>query len=140
MSTRSIFPMAADLEFSAAGYSGWLQIRLTCGFFFFFQAEDGIRDKLVTGSDVCSSDLRRGVPGESLRPASVREHLIQPGAAACARRCGHPDSGGRGRDDPGDGLADVPGRRAGIPGLRSEERRVGKEWRSRWWAYHLKKK
>src|SRR5260363_178086 len=26
-------------------------------FFFFFQAEDGIRDDLVTGSDVCSSDL-----------------------------------------------------------------------------------
>src|SRR5438552_11375323 len=25
--------------------------------FFFFQAEDGIRDDLVTGSDVCSSDL-----------------------------------------------------------------------------------
>src|SRR5437773_1104085 len=27
-------------------------------FFFFFQAEDGIRDRDVTGSDVCSSDLR----------------------------------------------------------------------------------
>ena len=26
-------------------------------FFFFFQAEDGIRDLIVTGSDVCSSDL-----------------------------------------------------------------------------------
>src|SRR5882672_12802691 len=26
--------------------------------FFFFQAEDGIRDHCVTGSDVCSSDLR----------------------------------------------------------------------------------
>src|SRR5437867_7927515 len=25
--------------------------------FFFFQAEDGIRDRTVTGSDVCSSDL-----------------------------------------------------------------------------------
>src|SRR2546427_4110811 len=28
-----------------------------CHVFFFFQAEDGIRDKLVTGADVCSSDL-----------------------------------------------------------------------------------
>src|SRR5882672_4342986 len=27
--------------------------------FFFFQAEDGIRDHCVTGSDVCSSDLAR---------------------------------------------------------------------------------
>src|SRR5256885_13434967 len=28
-------------------------------FCFFFQAEDGIRDVAVTGSDVCSSDLNR---------------------------------------------------------------------------------
>src|SRR2546427_3434276 len=28
--------------------------------FFFFQAEDGIRDLTVTGSDVCSSDLVAG--------------------------------------------------------------------------------
>src|SRR3712207_2363908 len=34
---------------------------LSCCFFFFFQAEDGIRDIGVTGgSDVCSSDLRLG--------------------------------------------------------------------------------
>src|SRR5260221_161094 len=37
-------------------------------FFFFFQAEDGIRDHCVTwSSDVCSSDLRdAGAPGPSL--------------------------------------------------------------------------
>src|SRR3989475_8373269 len=29
-------------------------------FFFFFQAEDGIRDLTVTGVDVCSSDLPQG--------------------------------------------------------------------------------
>src|SRR5438067_4860390 len=35
-------------------------------FFFFFQAEDGIRDRNVTSSDVCSSDL-----GEKQRPAPI---------------------------------------------------------------------
>ena len=29
--------------------------------FFFFQAEDGIRDRDVTGADVCSSDLMYNV-------------------------------------------------------------------------------
>src|SRR5690348_17521892 len=48
-----------------------------CLFFFFFQAEDGIRDGRVTSSDVCSSDLvelvgllasckREGHEGDSL--------------------------------------------------------------------------
>src|SRR5260370_27051297 len=32
--------------------------------FFFFQAEDGIRDDLVWSSDVCSSDLYRPMTGE----------------------------------------------------------------------------
>ena len=40
-------------------------------FFFFFQAEDGIRDDLVTGVDVCSSDL--GVHGTlPLRATDLR--------------------------------------------------------------------
>src|SRR2546426_12661962 len=36
-------------------------------YFFFFQAEDGIRDYKVTGVDVCSSDL---VQGAGAAPAS----------------------------------------------------------------------
>src|SRR5260370_14489286 len=33
------------------------RIQVCYSLFFFFQAEDGIRDSSVTGSDVCSSDL-----------------------------------------------------------------------------------
>src|SRR5207244_8847582 len=42
--------------------------------FFFFQAEDGIRDDLVTGSDVCSSDL-----GDTIRLAVAA--AVNAGAA-----------------------------------------------------------
>src|SRR5205823_7376409 len=72
-------------------------------FFFFFQAEDGIRDKLVTGVQTCALPISGGL---SLDPF-----------------------GGRPRSGP---LA--PQR--GDPLVRSEERRVGKECRSRWSPYH----
>src|SRR5258708_21848449 len=75
-------------------------------FFFFFQAEDGIRDDLVTGVQTCA------LPILGLR---FLEDLV-----------GTEDPRGglaRGDDDVGDGG-------------RSEERRVGKECRSRWSPYH----
>src|SRR6266436_945901 len=76
-------------------------------FFFFFQAEDGIRDVAVTGVQTCAlpisdQELRRRPaarrPGQSVRPRHIRA-----------------------------------GQRAAGPG--SEERRVGKECRSRWSPY-----
>src|SRR5205085_7319298 len=75
-------------------------------FFFFFQAEDGIRDLTVTGVQTCALPISCRAP---------------PRCAARARR-------------PGRGLA----RRTGWPPRtgRSEERRVGKECRSRWSPYH----
>src|SRR5438445_13143319 len=73
-------------------------------FFFFFQAEDGIRDIGVTGVQTCALPI-------SCDP----------------RRRGSQGSGG-----PRGGAA----RRR----YRSEERRVGKECRSRWSPYHQKKK
>src|SRR5687767_15565410 len=84
---------------------------------FFFQAEDGIRDKLVTGVQTCALPIL--VPGvtaiaiagskhsERLNPATLR--------AAGARPIGHTMS-----DVNADGID------------RSEERRVGKGWRTRW--------
>src|SRR5438046_10473286 len=73
--------------------------------FFFFQAEDGIRDWSVTGVQTCAlpisgvGGVAAGVPrGEAAR--TVGAAVLQ----------------------------------------RSEERRVGKECRSRWWSYHEKKK
>src|SRR5205823_12109191 len=92
--------------------------------FFFFQAEDGIRDKLVTGVQTCALPI--SVP--------VRDHRL----AAVLVAADHPDVvRGDGRDSEELALV-VPGRcdaRPGgaVPALdRSEERRVGKECRSRW--------
>src|SRR2546425_3371105 len=87
--------------------------------FFFFQAEDGIRDKLVTGVQTCALPIS-GHRGGSAAGASPR--LPQ-----AARR---EASGGR--------QARRAGRRRAARGAarRSEERRVGKECRSRWSPYH----
>src|SRR5436305_13267877 len=76
--------------------------------FFFFQAEDGIRDADVTGVQTCAL------------PIYVR-----------ARRCD---------DQPRPGeRAHASTSRSPSPS-RSEERRVGKECRCRWWPHHYKKK
>src|SRR5947209_19649176 len=76
--------------------------------FFFFQAEDGIRDIGVTGVQTCALPISTPSTGPP-RPRS-----------AGRRRSGGPR----------------PPR--GTP-PRSEERRVGKECRSRWAAEHEKK-
>src|SRR2546430_6392517 len=92
---------------------------------FFFQAEDGIRDLTVDwSSDVCSSDLWFLFQLVELL-AAEREFvaLPQPGAADLRRmkRMGFSDQQ----------LAALRGTTE-----RSEERRVGKECRSRWSPYH----
>src|SRR5436305_15185090 len=75
-------------------------------FFFFFQAEDGIRDADVTGVQTCA--LRSALKGILQGPTALT--FVRGDAAAAAKA------------------------------LRSEERRVGKECRSRWVADHEKKK
>src|SRR2546425_9486982 len=79
-------------------------------FFFFFQAEDGIRDKLVTGVQTCAlpiwlsgkAKIVHAARAPRQAPDTVRSPRVMP------RRCT----------------------------TRSEERRVGKECRSRWSPYH----
>src|SRR5579885_3723685 len=78
-------------------------------FFFFFQAEDGIRDRNVTGVQTCALPIyqwykvpRRGEPN------SIN---LDVGTLRIAEQTA----------------------------FRSEERRVGKECRSRWSPYHYKK-
>src|SRR5256885_2807114 len=93
-------------------------------FFFFFQAEDGIRDYKVTGVQTCALPI-------FLHPERRDRHAVR-------------DEGGReGRPRevrlprPQDAHRDPDGREAGQPApARSEERRVGKECRSRWSPYH----
>src|SRR5205807_7116054 len=98
---------------------------------FFFQAEDGIRDYKVTGVQTCALPICEGLAQESARLPGRRAgvHAV-PGALrrpAALRR--------RERDVPG---PERLGR--GEDAARSEERRVGKECRSRWARYHDKKR
>src|SRR5215469_4942794 len=74
---------------------------------FFFQAEDGIRYLYVTGVQTCALPISTSAPGRGRSTASRRR----------ARR-----------------LECVALRFASRP-TRSEERRVGKECRSRWSPY-----
>src|SRR5256885_3228315 len=93
---------------------------ITSLFFFFFQAEDGIRDYKVTGVQTCALPICLNevtdLPGlQELKAAGLLDGHLPPGF-------------------------DVP-----LPKIsddqapdedRSEERRVGKECRSRWSPYH----
>src|SRR5260370_627836 len=79
---------------------------------FFFQAEDGIRDSSVTGVQTCALPICPGIVCVELR-AWGREG---------------PWRNRRGFDT-------IVQTATGIA-LRSEERRVGKECRSRWSPYH----
>src|SRR5687767_15181263 len=91
-------------------------------FFFFFQAEDGIRDKLVTGVQTCALPIY-----------AFRTKLDE------ARDKCFVDVGFWGGVVPGNTAELAPMLEAGVVGfkcfLRSEERRVGKECRSRGWPY-----
>src|SRR3712207_8227534 len=96
--------------------------------FFFFQAEDGIRDIGVTGVQTCAlpiCPLRAAAPARGLRrrPHGLRHRLHRPAGQLVLSEYVLV-----GRDDPGEGLL--------LAADRSEERRVGKECRSRWSPYH----
>src|SRR5215216_6139255 len=46
-------------------------------FFFFFQAEDGIRDDLVTGVQTCALPICLGVLSEFLAPRVAHLHVVE---------------------------------------------------------------
>src|SRR2546430_10940161 len=103
-------------------------IRGVLGTFFFFQAEDGIRDLTVTGVQTCALPIL-------LRSGSPRLRWVVP--AASYRRPRVPQRGGRGAQERGTGWSLSTGSAQGPTSLRrSEERRVGKEGRSRWSPDH----
>src|SRR3712207_6851423 len=99
-------------------------------FLFFFQAEDGIRDIGVTGVQtcalpICPSGRARGA-GLAARRRCPRTCSSRPArSAARGRRCAPAPRRRRAR-----------GSAARPRAARSEERRVGKECRSRWSPYH----
>src|SRR5437762_9964632 len=82
------------------------------GLSFFFQAEDGIRDTSVTGVQTCALPICVA-DGSPLPGQAVSNAFSVTGFDIFA-------------------FQDPP--------TRSEERRVGKECRSRWWPPHQKKK
>src|SRR2546430_11339499 len=89
---------------------------------FFFQAEDGIRDLTVTGVQTCALPIWPA-------PKRVSAHMV-----------------GQAKDSVEDMATALVVCENGVSismdvsWRRSEERRVGKEGRSRWSPYHLKKK
>src|SRR5690349_22152381 len=94
-------------------------------YFFFFQAEDGIRDLYVTGVQTCALPISEASTDE--RGAGPRPGARRLGRAALPRL----REQGRRLTGPNERRADARAR-----GRRSEERRVGKECRSRWSRYH----
>src|SRR3712207_7226949 len=97
-------------------------------FFFFFQAEDGIRDIGVTGVQTCALPIPH--PGDRRpRRAGFRRLRIGRDPGLSRREDGKADSRRSQGPEPRHAVADVPDG-------RSEERRVGKECRSRWSPYH----
>src|SRR5260370_14003239 len=121
-------PLVVTCTFSTISWQRYL--RLCCSsfcFFFFSSRRRHTRFKCDWSSDVCSSDL--------LQHGRFELHALR------VRRSRHPDAVGFGI-----GKISLPlyfgfavndlRLRGGFRVLRSEERRVGKECRSRWSPYH----
>src|SRR5687768_18185640 len=87
-------------------------------FFFFFQAEDGIRDVAVTGVQTCALPIYGQVSGHGQGLAVVTRDWRVREVVWC------------------DACEIREGNDGGPLCARSEERRVGKECRSRWSPYH----
>src|SRR5258708_40232615 len=92
-------------------------------FFFFFQAEDGIRDDLVTGVQTCALPIwhRDGWACWERHRSDCARSILEPSRRTARGDC-------------------EASRRSQASGGRSGERRVGEKGRSRWAPDHLKKK
>src|SRR5258708_24109415 len=97
-------------------------------FLFFFQAEDGIRDDLVTGVQTCALPISRLLGSRELAALDPSNRALQERIWAIedekAAQSAAYDMFRRAVDRDREELQ------------RSEERRVGKECRSRWSPYH----
>src|SRR5690606_40517608 len=90
----------------------------SCCVFFFFQAEDGIRDFHVTRVQTCALPICPDADGAVVGhvTSAARHHELGPIALALVKRS-----------------AEVASElTVDADGVRSEERRVGKECRCRW--------
>src|SRR5437868_11268340 len=98
---------------------------MSASFFFFFQAEDGIRDRNVTGVQTCALPISSGGvdPDQDLRMV-----VLPPPYMVESISSGHVDAF----------CVGAPWNSVAVD--RSEERRVGKECRSRWSPQRSQKK
>src|SRR2546429_4544100 len=96
-------------------------LRMCLLFFFFLKAEDGIRDVAVTGVQTCALPIPIGLLGNA---AEILPELVR-----------RPQAGGARPDIVTDQTSAHDLINGYLP-VRSEERRVGKECRSRWSPYH----
>src|SRR5256885_8327392 len=104
------------------------KVDIKCTFFFFFQAEDGIRDYKVTGVQTCALPILACARKGTWYTASMR--FAAPASAESAAPCFRATTPGC-RE-----AASSPCTMSSVDIFRSEERRVGKECRSRWSPYH----
>src|SRR5256885_12984227 len=96
-------------------------VNLYTVFFFFFQAEDGIRDYKVTGVQTCALPISTS---SANRRETRRDAIAAPSQAGqSTKHCEHLETARTATPEQ-------------ICPSRSEERRVGKECRSRWSPYH----
>src|SRR3712207_7157822 len=95
-------------------------------FFFFFQAEDGIRDIGVTGVQTCALPIFQGLSDGRFALLTKTHHALVDGVSGVDLATVIFDLSPEPQIAPHEGE----------PWERSEERRVGKECRSRWSPYH----
>src|SRR2546430_11579872 len=128
----SVMPVFSLRDILREGRRSVIDRRVYCAIlrfgFFFFQAEDGIRDLTVTGVQTCALPIYGDATGGTITGIGMRDI-----ASIAKFEKTPPTLISRLR------LAStmlIPPTAVIIPGRRSEERRVGKECRSRWSPYH----
>src|SRR2546422_5525318 len=102
-------------------------VSLFSSVFFFFQAEDGIRDVAVTGVQTCALPISEPADvnfGGKVMGGAVMKWIDQAGYTCAAGWTGSYC------------VTVYVGGLHFVGPIRSEERRVGKECRSRWSPYH----
>src|SRR3712207_8721337 len=106
----------------------WVAYFWCFSFCFFFQAEDGIRDIGVTGVQTCAL------------PICGKRHAAHSGEVSVLSTAPYGYLYVRKQDSAGEGRFEILLEEARVVrqvfAWRSEERRVGKECRSRWSPYH----
>src|SRR5690606_39449911 len=106
----------------------------------FFQAEDGIRDFHVTGVQTCALPISAPACGSEVESARGRFAAAGAGFGAAVTAFAGAASASTTATAPPAAAAFTTLASRATEGLRSEERRVGKESRSRWAPGHARKK